>query len=708
MALRKPSRRTILASLGATALAGGGAGLWLAAGKLRNRRWSRAVAREQAFAPNVFLAIDVTGITSIWVPRSEMGQGVLTALAMLVAEELDADWSKVRVQQATADGQYDYGSLFTAASASVRSMFTELRQAGAAARSMLVAAASARFEVSASECHSQAGVVEHGPSGRRLSYGELAEAAARARVPLRPRLKSPEQFRLIGKPVPRVDIPAKVTGQAVFGVDVRRPDLLRAVVARPPRWGARLLEVDDSAARAVAGVRRVVTIEAGVAVLADSSWAALRGRQALRLRWDAGPHAELSDAHIAATLRRLADGPGVPVRSEGDASVLARAPRPITATRMLPYLAHVPMEPLNCVAHVADGGCQVWAPTQDPEGVRATAARVAGVPVAKVVVHPTLLGGGFGRRTIPDEVAEAVALSAAAGVPVQVLWSREDDVRYDRFREASYHKLSAALGADGTPVAWRHHLVSPSIQGKRSEAGEMDTIATDGARDLPYAIANIDVRWSSAELPVPVGIWRAVGYSYNVFVVESFLDELAHAGGQDPVALRRRLLSSTPRLRACLDRVAQLARWAEPRPPGRALGVAASACFGSFAAQVAEVSLENERPRVHRVWCALDCGLVVNPDIVKAQVEGGIAYGLAAALYGQVKIAGGAVVSSNFHDYPQLRMSDMPAVDIELMASAEPPGGVGELAVPAIAPAVTNALFRLEGRRRTSLPLVQA
>jgi isoquinoline 1-oxidoreductase subunit beta len=447
-------------------------------------------------------------------------------------------------------------------------------------------------------------------------------------------------------------------------------------------------------------------------VLADSSWAALQGRDALDLRWTGGLAPTLSDADVDRALNERAGKPGAIARATGDAAAeLARAAKKLDATFTLPYLVHVPMEPLNCLAEVnrIEQRCTVWAATQDPDAVRATAARVAGVPIENVAVHPTLLGGGFGRRTIPDEVAEAVELSARTGRPIQVLWSREDDIRHDRFREASLHRLAGALDASGIPIAWSHHLVSPSIAGVDSASGQVDSIVTDGAADNPYAIPNLLVQWSSAALPVPVGIWRSVGYSYNTFVVESFLDELAHAGGQDPLALRQRLLAGAPRLRACLDRVAQRAGWGRPRAAGRALGLAASACFGSFAAQMAEVSLDPAgRPRVHQIWIAADCGLVVNPDIVKAQLEGGIAYGLGAALHGKITIAEGKIVQSNFHDYPQLKLSEMPAVDITLTASAEPPGGVGELSVPAVAPAVANALFRLTGKRTRSLPLGQA
>ena len=594
MAVWKVNRRAVLAVLGVGAVAGG-AGLWLAAGKLRDRRWSRAVTRSQRYAPSVFVAIDPTGMVTVWVPRSEMGQGVLTALPMLVAEELDADWSKVRVEQAPADGRHDYGPLFTAASASVRSSFDELRKAGAAARAMLVAAAADRWSVPVSRCRTRAGVVEHPATGRKASYGELVVEATEARVPLRVRLKTPEQFRLIGTALPRLDVPAKVTGQAQFGMDVRRPGMLHAVVARPPTWGAKLGPVDDTRARAVPGVSQVVTIEGGVAVVADTSWAALKGRDALDIKWTGGLAPALSDADIARTLADRAGKPGAVAHAAGDAGAELAKPgaRRLEASYSLPYLAHVPMEPLNCLAEVNRGEnrCEVWAPTQDPDGVRATAARVAKVPLDGVAVHPTLIGGGFGRRTIPDEVAEAVEISLKTGRPIQVLWSREDDIRYDRFRETSLHRLAGALDAGGAPIAWSHHLVSPSIGGVDSDGGQVDSIATDGAADWPYAIPNVRVEWSSAALPVPVGIWRSVGYSYNTFVVESFLDELAHAGGQDPLALRQRLLAGAPRLRACLDRAARRAGWDRPRLPGRALGIAASACFGSFAAQVAEVSL---------------------------------------------------------------------------------------------------------------------
>ena len=704
----KPSRRAVLATIGMGAAAAAGGGLWLGVRRMHRGLWAKPVLRGADFAPSVFLSIAHDGVTTIWLTRSEMGQGVATALPMIVAEELDADWSLVRVRQADLDGRYEYGSQFTAASASVRSLWDELRRAGASARAMLVAAAAKTWEVGARDCRTGAGQVEHPASGRRLDYGQLAEAAARQRVPLRPRLKPPDEFRLLGRPVPRLDIPAKVQGRAGFGIDVRRPGLRHAVLARPAAFGAELIAADEAAARAIPGVEDVVRLPTGIAVVATNTWAALRGRDALQARWTPGSAPELDSAKIAALLAKTAEQPGVVARSVGDAvQTLARpgALRRVEASYSLPLVAHLPMEPLNCVAHVQDGRCEIWAPTQDPGGARSSAASAAGIPESRVVVHTTYLGGGFGRRTIADEVIEAVSLSAATTRPIQVLWSREDDIRHDRFREMSLHRLAAVLDDEGLPAAWWHRLVSLSVQGKSSAKGEVDGIATGGAVDWSYAVPHIQVEWANITLPVPVAIWRSVGHSYNTFVVESFLDELAAAGQQDPVALRLRLLQKSPRLKACLERVAARAGWGHTQPAGRALGVAVAACFGSFVAQVAQVSLTSDRRlQVHKVWAVVDCGTVVNPNIVEAQIEGGIVFGLSTALKSRIRIDKGAVVESNFHDAPLLTLAETPEITVEIIRSGEAPGGIGELGVPPIAPAAGNALFALTKQRVRDLP----
>jgi isoquinoline 1-oxidoreductase beta subunit len=676
----KLSRRTFLAGVGAAGAAAAVGGLVLGVWRRRARRWGRPVARAQPFAPSVYLAVARDGTVAIWLVRCELGQGVHTALPTLVAEELDADWSRVRVEAAVVDGSYDYGPLRTTGSNSVRGLWLELRQAGAAARAMLVAAAAARWGCAATECRTEAGFVVRG--GDRLGYGDLADDAARLPVPHAPRLKEPAEFRLIGQRLPRLDSAAKITGRATFGLDVRVPGMLRAAVARAPTLGGRPRGFDAARARAVPGVRAVVAIASGIAVVAADSWAALAGRRALEVTWEPGPHAGLASADLDAALRRALDAPGAPEPG--------RDARRIEAVYTAPFLAHATMEPPNATALIADGRCEVWAPTQDPDDARAAAARTAGVPEAHVTVHPTFAGGGFGRRVASDEVVEAVELAGAVGAPVQVVWTREDDLGHDHYREASAHRLIADLDAGGAPIAWWHRQVTPQ-----------DVAA--GPAALPYALPDAVVEHKSVELPVPVGIWRSVGFSYSVFAVESFMDEVCAATGRDPVALRRTLLAGQPRLAACLDRAAAAAGWGRALPTGRGLGVAVASCFGSHVAQVAEVDADL---RVHRVWCAVDCGLAVNPGLVEAQLQGGVAFGLSAALRGRVTFADGGVVETNFHDYPLVRIDEMPPVAVLIAPSLEPPGGVGELGVPTIAPAVANAYAAVTGQRLRALPLL--
>ncbi len=711
MAVYRITRRRLLAgAAGATAIAGG-AGLWLGIDRLQGARFRRPVERDGAFAPSVYLAIEDSGGITVWLTRSEMGQGVATALPMIIAEELDADWSRVRVEQASADASYDYGSQFTAASSSVSSLWTELRRAGAAARAMLIAAAARRWDVATGSCSAVRSVVRHTGSDREATYGELASAAREERVPLRPHLKDPSAFTLIGTPVERLDLAAKVTGRAVFGLDVRVPGMLHAVVARPPTLGGSLRDHDPALALTVPGVRHVVEIDSGVAVVGDTTHAALRGRDALRITWRPGPHGGLSERSVREALQARLGGPAAIVRDDGDVEArLDAGAGGVEATYTLPYLAHAALEPMNCVAAVADGACEVWAPTQSPDLARRRAAQVAGLPVERVTVHKTYLGGGFGRRTGTDYVAEAVEISARSGRPVQVVWTREDDMRHSVCREASAHRLRAALEPDGRPAAWMHRVVTALPDAPPpGDDHRARRYAVMGAAGLPYAIEHVRVEWAGADLPVPTAIWRAVGHSYNTFAVEAFIDELAAHAGRDPLAYRRALLAQRPRLRHCMERVAELAGWeagGRAGPGGRGLGLAVCSGFHSHVAQIAEVDATAAGgPAVTRVWCVADCGIVVNPDTVAAQLEGGILFGLSAALHGQVTLRDGAIAQSNYHDYPILRLHEAPRIDVELVASAEPPGGVGELGVPPIAPAVASAWFAATGERVRSLPL---
>jgi isoquinoline 1-oxidoreductase beta subunit len=671
----------------------------------------RAAEADTAFAPNAWLVIEPSGDVVIRVASSEMGQGVMTAMPMLVAEELDADWSRVRVETAPEGKPYYnplLGSQSTGGSTAVRGFWNTVREAGAVAREMLVVAAAQRWQVDASQCRTGKGAVAHPGSGRQAGYGELAEAAARLPVPAAAFLKDPADFTLVGTSVPRVDTPSKVDGTAQFGLDVRMPGMLVAVVARSPAFGGRARSFDADGARSVRGVRHVVPLEHGVAVIADGFWPAAKGRDALRAQWDAGPDSGLDSAAIAKRFAAAVKN-GVEARREGDVdTAFDAAARRIEAVYDVPYLAHACMEPMNCTAHVRADGCDVWAPTQSQTSTRKKAAEITGLPIDQVTVHTTFLGGGFGRRSEVDFVAEAVTLSKTVGAPVKVVWTREDDMHHDFYRPATHNRLRAGLDADGRLVAWEHRIASPSILARRfpdAVKNGIDRTSVEGAANLPYSVPNLLVTCARVDAGVPVGFWRSVGSSQNAFVTECFLDEVARAAGVDPLEMRRRLLADEPRHLGVLNLAADRAGWSLPTPAGRHRGIAVAESFGSFVAQVAEVSLEQGEVRVHRVVCAIDCGLTVNPDTIEAQMESGIVYGLTAALYGEITIRDGGVVQGNFDDYPLLRLKDMPRVEVHIVQSGEHPGGVGEPGTPPIAPAVANAVAAATGKPVRSLPI---
>jgi isoquinoline 1-oxidoreductase subunit beta len=707
------SRRAFLKT---SALAGGG----LVLGVYLPRRGGpaeAAQAKPAAFAPNAFVRIGTDETVTVIVNHSEMGQGPYTSVPMLVAEELEADWSKVRYEAAPVDPAYNhsvYGIQMTGGSTSTWSEWERVRKAGAAARLMLIAAAAQAWQVDPASCRAENGHVLHAPSGRRLSFGRLAEAASRLPPPQNVALKDPKDFKLVGKPTKRLDSPDKTNGKAVFGLDVVVPNMLVTVVARPPVFGGKVKTFDASKAKAVPGVRHVVAIDRGVAVVADGYWPALKGRQALTVEWDEGPLATLDSRTQREQYAELARKPGVVARKEGDAAdALGKAAKKLEAVYELPYLAHATMEPLNCVADVRADRCEVWTGTQFQTVDRDAAAQDAGLKPEQVRLHTTLLGGGFGRRAVADAhmVREAVQISKAVRAPVKVIWSREDDTRGGYYRPAAYHTIAAGLDAAGNPVAWRHRLVCQSIlAGTPFEAAlvknGVDDTAVEGAADLPYAIPNLLVDWQKAPGGVPVLWWRSVGHSHNAFVVESFLDEVAHAAGKDPLAYRRALLGKHPRHRRVLELAAEKAGWDVPLPEGRGRGLAVHESFGSYAAHVAEVSVSKEgKVTVHRVVCAIDCGPVVNPDTVHAQLEGGTVFGLTAALYGEITFEKGRVKQRNFHDYPMLRMHEMPVVETHIVPSTEKMGGVGEPGVPSVAPAVANAIFAATGKRVRRLPV---
>jgi isoquinoline 1-oxidoreductase beta subunit len=706
-----------------------GAGLTLAVSLTGCRKEPAPEAANSAFAPNAWIRIGADDTVTVVVDRSEMGQGVSTALPMLVAEELDADWSTIRYEFAPANKAYfnplSLGQL-TGGSTSIRAAWRPLREAAGKARLMLVSAAAQGWGIAAEHCSTENGTVV-APDGRRVRYGAVAGVASTLPVPEQVTLKPAGDFRIIGTPVVRLDLLDQVTGRTRFGSDAGPEDALTAVVARCPVFGGKVRAFDDTAARAVPGVRNVVQIGSGVAVVATGYWPAKLGRDALKVEWDEGANAALDDAAVSAHLEALASGVGRVARTTGDvAAGFTGAAKSLDAVYEVPYLAHASMEPMSCTADVRPDSATIWAPTQFQAGprligggARGAAAKAAGVSVDRVTVHTTFLGGGFGRRAEMDFVIEACEVSRAVQAPVRVIWSREDDTRHDQYRPAARHVLRAALGADGTPVSWSHRIVAQSIVAKFLPGwipdfvthlggplkGGIDPSATEGATELPYAVPNIEVTYSQAELGVPVGFWRSVGHSHTAYAVECFVDELAALAGQDPVAYRRRLLAGSPRHLAVLELAAERAGWGRPAPEGRYRGVAVHESFGSYVAQVAEVSLEGGVVRVHRVVCAVDCGQVINPDTVTAQMEGGIVFGLTAALMGKITIANGRVVQSGYLDYKLLTMREMPVIEVHIVPSAMEPGGVGEPGTPPIAPAVANAVFAATGKPVRKLPI---
>jgi isoquinoline 1-oxidoreductase beta subunit len=715
-----PSRRTFV-KIGVVA----GAGLTLGV-TYRVIRGPGTPPTDAAFAPDAFLRIDTDGKITVVVGRSEMGQGVATALPQLIAEELDVSWDQVSFEFAPAHPAYGtMGMQVTGGSTSVIQSWQPLREAGAKARWMLRQVAAEQWGVPAVQVRTRDGRAIN-LSGAQLTYGELASAAALLDVPKDVPLKDPSQFGIIGRSVPRLDVPVKTTGEAVFGIDAGPSDTRVAVVARCPVFGGSVRSFDPAPALAVDGVEEVVELESGVAVVASVAGgyvAAKAGRDALVVEWDEGPGSELDDAEIFRRFAAAAQEGGGSTRDEGDVeATLTAGGEPIRATYQLPYLAHATMEPMNCTAWVRDGRCTVWTGTQFQNapgivggGARQVAANAAGVGEDDTEVHTTFLGGGFGRRAERDFVREAAELAGKIEGPVKVIWSREDDMQHDFYRPASYHELAAVLDAEGMPEAWQHdiatqsileHMVPGWVPGFAERwAGSKDPTATEGASNQPYHVPNIRVRFAKVDLPIPVGFWRSVGHTHTAFVVESFIDELAHAAGRDPYEYRLELLEAHPRHRGVLEAVAEASDWGSPVPEGRARGIAMAESFGSFVAEIAEVSIEDGRPRVHKVWCAIDCGVVVNPAIVRAQMESGIVYGLTAALYGEINIEKGRVVQGNFDDYRMLRMNESPEVEVLLTPSGDAPGGVGEPGTPPIIPAVTNAIFTLTGERIRKLPI---
>lgn len=676
-----------------------------------------AAGTAAAFAPNAYLRIGADDSITVLLAHSEMGQGVWTTLPMLIAEELDADWSKIKVEHAPAAPAYFspvFGMQGTGGSTSTWSEFDRYRQAGATARAMLVQAAAAHFNVPATEVRTENGEAIAGT--QRVGYGALADMAGKLKAPdsATVTLKDPKDWKIIGKPTRRLDTPEKITGRAQFGMDVQFEGLLTAVVARPPGFGGKVKSFDATAAKAVAGVRDVVQIPTGIAVIADHYWAAKLGRDALQVEWDLGPNAALDSTALRAEFSRLAATPGLPAAQAGDVeAALPKAAKTVEAEYALPYLAHAPMEPLNCTVRISPDKCELWVGTQFQTLEQKTAAGITGLKPEQVFVHTTFLGGGFGRRgnPWPDLVFEAVHIAKAANAPVKTVWSREDDIHGGFYRPAFVHKATVGLDASGKPVAWRHVLAGQSIiAGTFFEPmmvkDGIDPTSTEGVADSPYVkdIPDHRVGLHSPKTGIPVLWWRSVGHSHTAFAMESLVDELAHATGKDPVEYRRGLLANHARHLGVLDLVAEKSGWGGALEEGRARGVALHESFGSYVAQVAEVSVENGAIKVHRVVCAVDCGVAINPAGIAAQMESGIAFGLGAALHSRITFKDGRVQESNYHDYKVLRMGEMPSVEVHIVPSTEKSGGVGEPGTPPIAPAVANALFALTGQRLRELP----
>jgi isoquinoline 1-oxidoreductase beta subunit len=652
--------------------------------------------------PNAYIHVNSDNVVTFVITKVEMGQGTITSLSQILADELDCDWNCVRTEFAPVDPSC-YGPMQGVfGSTSIRTQWMPLRKAGATMRRMLMEAAAQKWNIDVTQVRTEQGFLL--ANGQRISYGSVAAAAEKLAVPADVQLKDAKDFRLIGTSAKRLDTRDKISGATKFGIDAEVPGMLYATLARCPVFGGKAASYDAGKAKAVTGVREVVRVSNGIAVVADNTWAAMQGRKALDITWDEGPNATLSSAIIRSHMAELAEKPGVAGRTEGDAAgSLARAAKRIEAVYEAPYLAHACMEPLNCTASVRPDGCEIWASTQMQSFARQAAAHITGLDPARIQVHSMYMGGGFGRRGGTDFISEAVEISKAIGAPVKLTWMREDDIQTGPYRPAAYVKFAGSLDSQGWPEAFMARVVCPSFGGGHAGEG-LDRTAVEGIDDLEYRFPHCAIEFHRADGAVPTSYWRSVGYSQNTFFAECFLDQLAAAGGKDPVDVRRRLLAHSPRMLAVLNLVAEKANWGKPAP-GCYQGVALVNNLGSFTAEVAEVSLEGGKVKVHRVVCAIDCGQVVNPAIVKQQVEGGIAYGLTAALKGAITIDRGRAQQGNFNTYDMLRIGEMPKVDVHIVRSNEAPGGVGEASVPPIAPAIANAIFAATRRPVCKLPI---
>ena len=654
--------------------------------------------------PNAYIRIGTDDSVTFLIPKSEMGQGPTTACSQLLAEELECDWAKVRMELAPVDPSA-YGHQTTVGSMAIRTTWDPLRKAGAEAREMLREAAATRWGVPTSQCRAENGFIVNTATNAKLSYGSIAEAAAKLPVPATVTLKDPKAFKIIGKPVKRLDTRDKVTGTARFGIDARPAGLVYASVEHCAVFGGKVASVDATKARAVPGVKDVIQLSTGVAVVADNTWSAMEGRRALSVQWNEGDGASVTSATIRQMFEQRTKEAGAVARKEGDAQAgLAKAAKRVEAVYEVPFLAHATMEPMNCTIHARPDGAEAWVPTQSPTSSRALIAQTLGLSPEKVNLHVTFMGGGFGRRGEGEmnHIAEAAELAKHLTAPVKVTWSREDDMRHDYYRPAAYVEFAGGIDQAGWPAALSAKVACPSFFAVRDG---LDPIAVAGLSDLKYGIPDFLVTYHLSNTIVPVSFWRGPGAAQNTFFAECFLDELCAAGGKDPVEARRRLLATTPRLLNVLNIAAEKARWGSKPPAGRFRGVAVGSNIASFNAQVAEVSVVNGKLRVHRVVCAMDCGQVINPAILTQQIEGGIIYGLSAALKGEITIDKGRVQQGNFNTYDMVRMDEIPEVEVHLVPSAERPSGAGEATNPTIAPAVANAIFAATGKRLRKLPI---
>src|SRR5712671_2848157 len=674
-----------------------------------------AAADADGFAPNAFIRIGTDGQVVLTMPYVEMGQGTYTSIPMLIAEELEVELNQVRLEHAPPNEQLYANPLLgvqaTGNSNAIRAAWQPVRQAGAAARTMLIGAAARRWNVDLSSCRAQSAEVHHVATGRSLKYGELAGDAARIPIPDNVVLKRPADFKLIGTRAKRLDTPAKVNGTAVYGIDVRPPGVKIATLAQSPVFGGRLKSVDDTAAKAVKGVRQIVRLDDAVAVVADHMGAAKKGLAALVIEWVDSPHAKLNTKDIVDELEQATLNPGAVAQTVGDVgSAMARATTKVDATYQVPFLAHATMEPMNCTAHVRQDGCEIWVGTQALARAQAAAAKTAGLPLDKVVVHNHLIGGGFGRRLDVDGIIRTVQIAQQIEGPVKVVWTREEDIQHDMYRPYWFDRMSAGLDDKGMPVAWSHRFAGSSVLARWAPPFfnmGLDPDTTEGAIDLVYGIPNMRVEYVRIEPPgIPTAFWRSVGPSHNVFVVESFVDELAAAAKQDPVAYRLALLDKTPRAKAALALVAEKAGWGQALPERVGRGVSLQFVFATYMALVAEVEVSKDgRVRVRRVVCAVDCGIVVNPDTVQSQIQSAIIFGITAAFHGQITLKNGRVEQGNFDSYQMLRIDEAPVIEVHIVQSSESPGGMGECGTSAIVPAIANAIFAATGKRLRKMPV---